>query len=54
LQWSTGVSGNFSTNCSCTKLVYLLPSWKMYSTRKTCSYWIKQLNTYRYCTSTAV
>jgi hypothetical protein len=53
-QWGTGVSGNFSANCSCTKLVCLLPSQKMYSTRKTHSSiertivsknWIKQLHT---------
>ena len=35
LQWGTGVSGNFSANCFCTKSVYLLPSRKTYSTRKT-------------------
>jgi len=54
LHWGTGVSGNFSANCSCTKSVYLLPSQKTYSTRKTRSSikrtivsknWIKQLNT---------
>jgi hypothetical protein len=34
--WSgTGVPENFSAYCSCTKSVYLLPSQKMYSTRKT-------------------
>jgi hypothetical protein len=50
--WGTGVSGKFSADCSCTKSAYLLPSQKMYSTRKTCSSiertivsknWIKQL-----------
>jgi hypothetical protein len=30
-----GVSGNFSANCSSTKSVYLLPSRKTHSTRKT-------------------
>jgi hypothetical protein len=30
-----GVSENFSANCSSTKSVYLLPSRKTYSTRKT-------------------
>jgi hypothetical protein len=54
LRWGTGVSGNFSANCSCTKSVYLLPSRKAYSTRKTSpsierikvrKNWIKQLNT---------
>ena len=30
-----GVSGNISANCSSTKSVYLLPSQKTYSTRKT-------------------
>jgi hypothetical protein len=54
LRWGTGVCGNFSTNCSCTKSVYLLPSWKTYSTRKTrfsiqktivSENWIKQLHT---------
>jgi hypothetical protein len=54
LRWGTGVSGNFSANCSCTKSAYLLPSWKTYSTRKTRSSmerttvsknWIKQLHT---------
>jgi hypothetical protein len=34
LWWSTGISGNFSANCSCTKSVYLLPSQKTYATRK--------------------
>jgi hypothetical protein len=54
LRWGTGVSGNFSANCCCTKSVYLLPSRKTYSTRKTSSSiertivsknWIKQLHT---------
>jgi hypothetical protein len=54
LRWGTDISGNFSANCSCTKSVYLLPSRKTYSTRKTRSSiertivsknWIKQLNT---------
>jgi hypothetical protein len=53
LRWGTGVSTNFSANCPCTKSVYLLPSQKMYSTRKTRSIertmvsknWIKQLHT---------
>jgi hypothetical protein len=54
LRWGSGVSGNFSTNCSCTKSVYLLPSRKTYSTRKTRSpiertvvskHWIIQLHT---------
>jgi hypothetical protein len=59
----TGVSGNFSENCSRTKSVYLLPSQTRYSTRKTRSSiertilsknWIKQLNTlqvlqFNYC-----
>jgi hypothetical protein len=35
LRWGTGVSGNFLVNCSCNELVYLLPSRKTYSTRKT-------------------
>jgi hypothetical protein len=37
----TGVSGNFAANYSCTKSVYLLPSRKTYSTRKTRS-WIER------------
>jgi hypothetical protein len=54
LWWGTGVCGNVSANCSCTKSVYLLPSQKTYSTRKTQSSiertivsknWIKQLHT---------
>jgi hypothetical protein len=47
------ISWNFSANCSYTKSVYLLPSWKKYTTIKTrCSIertivsknWIKQLH----------
>jgi len=54
LRWGTGVSGNFSANCSCPKSVHLLPSQKMYSTRKTRSSiertivsrnWFQHLNT---------
>ena len=54
LRWGTGVPGYFSANCFCTKSVYLLPSRKTYSTRKTHSSikrttvsknWIKELNT---------
>jgi hypothetical protein len=54
LRWGTGVSGNCSPNCSYIKSVYLLPSQKTYSTRKTRSSiertivsknWIKQLHT---------
>jgi hypothetical protein len=54
LRWGTGVPGNFSANCSCTTSVYLLPTQKTYSTRKTHSSiertivsknWIKQLHT---------
>jgi hypothetical protein len=54
LQSGTAVCGNVSANCSCTKSVYLLPSQKTHSTRKTCSSierttvsknWIKQLHT---------
>ena len=53
LQWVTGVSGNVSANFFCTKSLYLLPSLKTYSTRKTLSSierttvsknWFKQLN----------
>ena len=53
LRWGTGVSGNVSANFSCTKSVYLLPSRKTYSTRKTCfsierttvtKNWFNQLN----------
>jgi hypothetical protein len=53
LRWSTGFPGNFSANCSCTKSVYLSPSRKTHSTRKTRSSieitavsknWIKQLH----------
>jgi hypothetical protein len=52
-RWGASVSGNFSVNCSCTKLAYRLPSRKTYSTRKTHSIartimsknWIKQLHT---------
>jgi hypothetical protein len=59
----TGDSGNFSTNCPYTKSVYLLPTRKLYSTRKTRSSfertavstnWFKQLSLYRNRTSTAV
>jgi hypothetical protein len=63
LRWVTGVSGNFSANCSWTKSLYLLPSRKIYPTRKTGSS-IERTNDsktelnnytlYRYCTSTAV
>jgi hypothetical protein len=54
LRWGTSVSRNFSANCCCTKSVYLFPSRKTYSTRKTRSWiertivnknWIKQLHT---------
>jgi hypothetical protein len=54
LWWGTGVSGNFSANFSYAKLVYRLPSQKIYLTRKTHSSiertivsknWIKQLHT---------
>jgi hypothetical protein len=62
-----GVPWNFSANFCCTKSVYLLPSRKTYSTRKTRysipytsipPQWVKtELNNYtlyRYCTSTTV
>ena len=63
LWWGTGVSGNFSANSSCTRSVYLLPSRKTHSKRKTRSSIerttvskndLSNQTVYLCCTSTAV